>query len=101
MPMTCNQVASSSNGEEEDTLQRLLRAVAFLQAHSNKQTRLNAEAEQRQMEAEERHRKAEARKATVAKLGESTAPLPAPSTPAFWAQPFREEIDKTYSPEFP
>ncbi|RDX96362.1 hypothetical protein CR513_20993, partial [Mucuna pruriens] len=48
MLVTCNQAANSSNGEEEDTLQRLLQAVASLQAPNDEQTRLNAKAEQRE-----------------------------------------------------
>ncbi|RDX76257.1 hypothetical protein CR513_43773, partial [Mucuna pruriens] len=72
------------------------------------------------MEVEERHKKAEARhmddlkatdereeelrhqlatvKATVEKPRGATTPPPAPSTQAFWAQPFSEEIDETTIP---
>ncbi|RDX63594.1 hypothetical protein CR513_57959, partial [Mucuna pruriens] len=46
MPMTRNQ-ASFTNEGEENTLQRLLRVVASLQARSDEQSRLSAEAEQR------------------------------------------------------
>ncbi|RDY11282.1 hypothetical protein CR513_04081, partial [Mucuna pruriens] len=35
MPMTRNQVASSTNEGEEDTLQKLLQAVASLQAYND------------------------------------------------------------------
>ncbi|RDX93805.1 hypothetical protein CR513_23894, partial [Mucuna pruriens] len=58
MLVTRNQ-ASSTNEGEEDTLQRLLKVVASLQARSDEQSRLNAKVEQRQDEAEERHRQAE------------------------------------------
>ncbi|RDX91006.1 hypothetical protein CR513_27077, partial [Mucuna pruriens] len=50
-----------TNEGEEDMLQRLLRAVASLQAQSDKQSRLSAEVEQRYAEAEERHRQAKER----------------------------------------
>ncbi|RDX85858.1 hypothetical protein CR513_32885, partial [Mucuna pruriens] len=105
MLVTHNQAVNSSNGEEEDTLQRILRAVASLQARSDEQIRLNVEAEQRQMEADERHKKVEVRhmddlKAAIVKAivekprGAVTPPL-TPSTQAFCAQPFSEEIDET------
>ncbi|RDX63496.1 hypothetical protein CR513_58071, partial [Mucuna pruriens] len=70
MPVTRNQAASSTNESEEDILQRLLLAVAFLQARSEEQSRLSAEAEQRQMEVEERHRLAEERFKETLKLAE-------------------------------
>ncbi|RDX84075.1 hypothetical protein CR513_34932, partial [Mucuna pruriens] len=50
--------ASSTNEGEEDTLQRLLRTVAQLQARSEEHSRLSAEAETRHRLAEERHAKA-------------------------------------------
>ncbi|RDX90197.1 hypothetical protein CR513_27964, partial [Mucuna pruriens] len=70
MPITRNQ-ASSTNEGEEDTLQRLLRAVASLQARSDEQSRLSAEAELRHAEAEERHRLAEERHLDAMKVAEN------------------------------
>ncbi|RDX84643.1 hypothetical protein CR513_34276, partial [Mucuna pruriens] len=116
MLVTRNQATSSSNGEEEDTLQWLLQTVASLQARNDEQTRLNAGVEQRQMEAKERHKKAGVRHmedlkaaskrdaklrrqlAVIEKLGGAATPLSTLSTQAFWAQPFNEEIDKTTIP---
>ncbi|RDX70823.1 hypothetical protein CR513_49889, partial [Mucuna pruriens] len=98
--LTRNQAASSSNGDEEDTLQRLLRPVASLQACSDEQTWLNVEAEERHRKAEEEElcHQLTAVKATVEKLGGAVAPLLTPSTQVFWAQPFSEEIDETVIP---
>ncbi|RDX70498.1 hypothetical protein CR513_50249, partial [Mucuna pruriens] len=111
MPITRNQESSTNEGEE-DTLQRLLRIVASLQARSNEQSWLNAEAEQRQAEVEERYRwaeechleaikmaeqreeelhqqitmlKAEGRQDIVAREVTSSQP--------FWGKPLSEEID--------
>ncbi|RDY12868.1 hypothetical protein CR513_02297, partial [Mucuna pruriens] len=89
-----------------------LLAVASLQARNEEQSKLSAEAEQRQMEAKERHRMVEERykemlrmaeereeelwrqlavvKATIEKPAGS---LPTVSLPTFWAQPFSKEID--------
>ncbi|RDY08233.1 hypothetical protein CR513_07565, partial [Mucuna pruriens] len=113
MPITRNQ-ASSTNEGEEDTLQRLLRAIASLQARSDEQSCLSAEAEQRHTEAEERHRLAEERHLDAMRAAEKReeelcqqiaalraagerdqeeyeemAALP------FWGQPFSREIDET------
>ncbi|RDY06098.1 hypothetical protein CR513_09969, partial [Mucuna pruriens] len=60
MPITRNQ-ASSTNEGEEDTLQRLLRAVASLQARSDEQSRLSVKVEQRHAKAKERCRRVEER----------------------------------------
>ncbi|RDX82671.1 hypothetical protein CR513_36511, partial [Mucuna pruriens] len=116
MLVTRNQ-ASSTNEGEEDTLQRLLRAVASLQACSDEQSRLSAEAEQRQAEAEERHRQAEERHLEAMRMVESREeelrqqiaafkaasrqePMTqdASSGQPFWGQPFSEEIDETPVP---
>ncbi|RDX72214.1 hypothetical protein CR513_48331, partial [Mucuna pruriens] len=50
--------ASSTNGGEEDTLQRLFHTVPSLYARSDEQSRLSEEAERRYREAEERHMEA-------------------------------------------
>ncbi|RDX63853.1 hypothetical protein CR513_57664, partial [Mucuna pruriens] len=116
MPITRNQ-ASSTNEGEEDTLQRLLRAVASLQARSDEQSRLSAEAEQRHAEAEERHRQAEERHLDAMRVAEKReeelrqqiAALRAArerdqeeceenATQSFWGQPFCREIDETPIP---
>ncbi|RDX63404.1 hypothetical protein CR513_58170, partial [Mucuna pruriens] len=92
-------------------------AVASLQAHSEEQSRLSVEVEQRQIEAEERHREAEERYRETLRMAEqreeelrrqitvvketiekSVDPIPAVSPSAFWAQPFSEEIDQTPIP---
>ncbi|RDX60997.1 hypothetical protein CR513_60820, partial [Mucuna pruriens] len=52
--MTRNQVSSTNEGDE-DTLQRLLRAVASLQARSDEQSWFSVKAEERHRQAEERH----------------------------------------------
>ncbi|RDX80907.1 hypothetical protein CR513_38473, partial [Mucuna pruriens] len=116
MPITRNQ-ASSTNEGEEDILQRLLRAVASLQARSDEQSRLSAEAELRHAEAEERHRLAEERHLDAMRAAErreeelrqQIAALRAAeernqeehgevATPPFWGQPFCKEIDETVIP---
>ncbi|RDX65931.1 hypothetical protein CR513_55361, partial [Mucuna pruriens] len=116
MPITRNQ-ASSTNEGEEDTLQRLLRAVASLQARSDKQSRLSAEAELRHAEAEERHRLVEERHLDAMRAAErreeelrqQIAALRTAKereqeeqgeavTPPFWGQPFCKEIDETVIP---
>ncbi|RDX71037.1 hypothetical protein CR513_49659, partial [Mucuna pruriens] len=103
MPVTRNQAASSTSDGEEDTLQRLLQAVASLQACSEEQSRLSAEAEQRQIEAEERDKEAEERHretlrmakqreeelrhqlaAVKATIEKPVGQLPAASSPTFW-----------------
>ncbi|RDX70211.1 hypothetical protein CR513_50573, partial [Mucuna pruriens] len=118
MPITRNQ-ASSTNEGEEDTLQRLLRAVASLQARSDEQSRLSAEAELRHAEAEERHRQAEERHLNAVRAAESReeelrrqiAALKTArereeereevTTTPFWGQPFSREIDEaTIPPNF-
>ncbi|RDX82114.1 hypothetical protein CR513_37137, partial [Mucuna pruriens] len=58
MPVTRNQANSTIKGDE-DTLQRLLRAMASLHERSGEHSRLSAKAIRRQWEAEERHRLAE------------------------------------------
>ncbi|RDX88249.1 hypothetical protein CR513_30187, partial [Mucuna pruriens] len=112
MPITRNK-ASSTNEGEEDTLQRLLHAVASLQARSDE----HAEAEQRHAEAEERHRLAEERhldamraaKKRKEELRQQIAALRAArerdqeeyeenATQPFWGQPFCREIDETTIP---
>ncbi|RDX81385.1 hypothetical protein CR513_37951, partial [Mucuna pruriens] len=60
MSVTHNQAASSINKGEEDTLQRLLRAVALLQARI----------QQRQQEANKRHRQTEERHTEAMKVVE-------------------------------
>ncbi|RDX58414.1 hypothetical protein CR513_62271, partial [Mucuna pruriens] len=123
MPVTRNQ-ASSTNEGEEDTLQRLLRAVATLQERSDEQSRLNAEAEQRHAEVEQRHAEAEERhklveerhsdalKAAEKREEELRWQIEALKatreqdpeepeeviTPPFWGQPFCKEIDETAIP---
>ncbi|RDX86854.1 hypothetical protein CR513_31759, partial [Mucuna pruriens] len=116
MPITRNQ-ASSTNEGEEDTLQRLLCAVASLQARSDEQSRLSAEVEQRQAEAEERHHHAEERHQQAMRMAElreeelrqQIAALKAAGRPesvqkedgrnqSFWGQPFSEEIDEAMIP---
>ncbi|RDY14487.1 hypothetical protein CR513_00444, partial [Mucuna pruriens] len=116
MSITRNQ-ASSTNEGEEDTLQRLLRAVASLQARSDEQSRLSAEAELRHAEAEERHRLAEERHLDAMRAAErreeelrqQIAALRAAkernqeehgevATPPFWGQPFCKEIGETAIP---
>ncbi|RDX70459.1 hypothetical protein CR513_50293, partial [Mucuna pruriens] len=116
MPVTRNQ-ASSTNEGEEDTLQRLLRVVASLQARSDEPSRLSAEAEQRHAEAEERHRLAEERHLDAMRAAEKReeelcqqiAALRVArdqdqeehgeeATPPFWGQPFCREIDETTIP---
>ncbi|RDY06984.1 hypothetical protein CR513_08954, partial [Mucuna pruriens] len=118
MLVTRNQATSSINDGKEHTSQWLLQVVASLQARNEEQSRLNAKAEQHQMQAEERHRLAEERyretlkmteereeelqrqlvavKATMEKsIGSQSAVSPS----AFWAQPFSEEIDQTPIPQ--
>ncbi|RDY06337.1 hypothetical protein CR513_09689, partial [Mucuna pruriens] len=86
MPVTRNQ-ASSTNEGDEDTLQRLLRAVASLQAHNDKQSRLSREEElQQQLEA-----------LKAAGMREPAVATEAPAQP-FWGQPFSREIDETLIP---
>ncbi|RDY05219.1 hypothetical protein CR513_10970, partial [Mucuna pruriens] len=116
MSITRNQ-ASSTNEGEEDTLQRLLCAVASLQARSDEQSRLSAEAELRHAEAEERHRLAEERHLDAMRAAErreeelrqQIAALRAAeernqeehgegATPPFWGQAFCKEIDETIIP---
>ncbi|RDX64040.1 hypothetical protein CR513_57450, partial [Mucuna pruriens] len=116
MPITRNQ-ASFMNEGEEDTLQRLLRAVASLQERSDEQSRLSAEAELKHAEAEERHRLAEERHLDAIRAAErreeelrqQIAALRAAkeqdqeehgevATPPFWGQPFCKEIDETAIP---
>ncbi|RDX96594.1 hypothetical protein CR513_20733, partial [Mucuna pruriens] len=116
MPITRNQ-ASSTNEGEKDTLQRLLRAVASLQARSDEQSRLSAEAELRHAEAEERHHLVEERHLSAMRAAErreeelrqQIAALKTAEeqnqeehgeevTPPFWGQPFCKEIDETVIP---
>ncbi|RDY07417.1 hypothetical protein CR513_08479, partial [Mucuna pruriens] len=116
MTVTRNQ-ASSTNEGEKDTLQRLLRIVASLQAPSDEQSQLNAEVEQRQAEAEERYhlveechleamKMAERREEelhqqiAVLKTTERQNPTPREenSVQPFWGKPFYREIDETCIP---
>ncbi|RDX93633.1 hypothetical protein CR513_24072, partial [Mucuna pruriens] len=114
MSITQNQVASSTNNSEEDTLQQLMHAVTSLQAHSEEQSKLSAKVEQCQMEAEERHRIVEERyretlrmakereeelRPVKATMEKSARLLPTVSPASFWAQPFNEEIDQTPIPQ--
>ncbi|RDY11319.1 hypothetical protein CR513_04042, partial [Mucuna pruriens] len=107
MPITRNQ-ASSTNEGEEDTLQRLLQAVASLQARSDEQSRLSMEAEQRQAEAEERYRQEETRHLSAMRAAEQRegelrqqiAALQAAKreekrAQPFWGQPFCRGINET------
>ncbi|RDX65555.1 hypothetical protein CR513_55780, partial [Mucuna pruriens] len=116
MPITRNQ-ASSTNEGDEDTLQRLLWAVASLQVRSDEQSRLSAEAKQRHAEAKERYRQAEERHLDAMKaakrreeeLHQQIASLRAANerdqadceedaTQPFLGQPFCKEIDETPIP---
>ncbi|RDX66332.1 hypothetical protein CR513_54908, partial [Mucuna pruriens] len=111
-----NQTSSTNEGEE-DTLQRLFRAVASLKARSDEQSRLSVEAEQRHVEAEERHRRAEERHLDAMRAAErrevelrqQIAALRAEkerdqeeceenAAQPFWRQPFYREIDETPIP---
>ncbi|RDX82711.1 hypothetical protein CR513_36467, partial [Mucuna pruriens] len=70
MSITWNQVASSTNNGEEDTLQLLMQAMTSLQTHSEEQSRLSAKAEQCQMEAKERHKIVEERYQETLRMAE-------------------------------
>ncbi|RDX78857.1 hypothetical protein CR513_40798, partial [Mucuna pruriens] len=116
MPVTRNQ-ASSTNEGEEDTLQRLLRVVATLQARSDEQSRLSAEAEQRQAEAEECHHQVEERHLEAMRMAElreeelrqqiaalkaanrlEPGPADDNSGQSFWGRLFSVEIDEALVP---
>ncbi|RDX61759.1 hypothetical protein CR513_59986, partial [Mucuna pruriens] len=108
MPITRNQ-ANSTNEGEEYTLQRLLRAVASLQARSDEQSTLSAEAEERHKQAEQRHleamKMAEMREELRRQLArfkaveerEVTHPEATFMHP-FCGQPFSSDIDETPIP---
>ncbi|RDX65185.1 hypothetical protein CR513_56179, partial [Mucuna pruriens] len=94
MPVTCNQDASSSNGEEEDT-------VATNGG--------GGEAQEGRGKAYGRFEGGWRKGGRVApsvgsnegygrKAERGVAPLPTPSTQAFWIQPFSKEIDETTIP---
>ncbi|RDY09023.1 hypothetical protein CR513_06682, partial [Mucuna pruriens] len=109
MSVTRNH-ASSTNGGEEDALQRLLHTVASLQARSDEQSRLSEEAERRYRLAEERHlealKRAQEREEELQRQlkaikgtqrGEASTQIEA-SPQIFWGQPFSQEIDETRVP---
>ncbi|RDX87784.1 hypothetical protein CR513_30704, partial [Mucuna pruriens] len=106
MPVTRNQ-ASSTNGGEEDVLQRLLHTVASLQARSDEQSHLSEEAKRRYRLAEERHlealRRAQERAEELQQQLEAIRGTQREETPTqikaspqvFWGQPFSQEINET------
>ncbi|RDX61807.1 hypothetical protein CR513_59925, partial [Mucuna pruriens] len=95
MLITRNQ-ASSTNKGEEDTLQKLLRVVDLLQVHSDEQSILSTEAEQRRVEAKERHRLAEECHLEAMRMAKRREEDLRRQIAAL--QPFCEEIDETPIP---
>ncbi|RDX64827.1 Tf2-9, partial [Mucuna pruriens] len=96
MPVTRNQ-ASSTNGGDEDALQRLLHTVASLQARNDEQSRLSEEAERRFRMAEERHQEALRRVQEKAeKLQQELEAMK--EARGREGQPFSQEIDETRVP---
>ncbi|RDX92745.1 hypothetical protein CR513_25084, partial [Mucuna pruriens] len=88
-------------------LQRLLQAVASLQARSEEHSRLSVEAEQRQMEAEERHKLVKERHIEAIRMVEeregellkAIVEKPTRSMASLAAQPFSEEINRKPIPQ--